>query len=658
MKRLSSLAFSLAVIASASAFVSTSQAAGGTGIYATWTASGTTVSAAVAGTAFPTISGTVVDGTVSTAVSATLTGSSPFGQAYGTSSGKTYLSNGLSAGKNSSTTTLTFSAATPVGTWGFALGDVDAESVTVTATNATGTAVSTANWFQSSFNYQSGNTDQPTWNSANTTLVGNAIDTSGAAGWFKPTVAIKTITLVQTKLSGFPSYQLWLATDTQPIPAVTPTASASVTPTASSSVTPNASSSATPTATATASTSTSPTASQSATASASATTRCTSTDTALVNGSFEDPAIPANSYRQLLDSQVPGWTTTATDRKIEIWSSGFNSVTSPSGQQFAELNATQDSELFQEVATVPGQKLVWSLYHRARGAGSVGDAMSVNIGAANSAPYSVAKFTDTLSQGWVLHTGSYVVPAGQTSTRFGFESGATASGNKSVGNFLDHIYFTREICVPAEALVPPGETKPVATPTLAPTVTPSTGTPSNPLINEPGKPVVIEIKDIQGVPEGSTISDVKAPAHGDVAIIDKDTFQYTPKPEYIGEENITVVIKDRDGKILTVETVVAIGIPQVVINWKAPAKLHAGNNIIVNKVLKTNAGQKASIVVTCGPLLRSRVMDAMADCLVKKNGNKITVWVSGDVPIGADIALSAPAKGKYLELDSNKFIRN
>ena len=648
MRKITYGVIGLSLVAGTMAVASASQAASGTGMYATWTASGSSVSASVAGTTFPTISGSVVDGSVSTAVSATLTGSSPFGQVYGTSSGKTYLSSGLAAGKNSSTTTLTFNAATPVGTWGFALGDIDAESVTVTATNAAGAAVSTANWFQSAFNYQSGNTDQPTWNAGTTTLVGNTNDTSGAAGWFKPTAAIKTITLTQTKLSGFPSYQLWLATDTSPMPAVTPTASATVTP--------NATASASPTATVTASASATVAAPASATPTATA--RCTSTDTALVNGSFEDPAIPAKSYRQLLDSQVPGWTTTATDHKIEIWSSGFMGVTSPSGEQFAELNATQDSELFQDVATVPGQKLVWSLYHRARAAGSVGDTMSVNIGAASAAPNSVTKFTDTLSEGWVLHTGTYVVPAGQTSTRFGFESGATASGNKSVGNFLDHIYFTREVCVPAEALVPPADTKPGVTPTASPTATPSTGTPDNPLVDAPGKPVIIDIKDIPGVPDGSTISDVKPPAHGTIVVIDKDTIQYTPNPGYTGEEDITVVIKDKDGKIQTVEEVVEVGVPQVVINWKAPLKLHTGINVIINKVLKTNAGQKADAIVTCGPLLRGKFMDAMADCQVKKSGNKITVWVSGSVPIGADIALSAPAKGKYLELDSNTFLRN
>ena len=161
MRKITYGVIGLSLVAGTMAVASASQAASGTGMYATWTASGSSVSASVAGTTFPTISGSVVDGSVSTAVSATLTGSSPFGQVYGTSSGKTYLSNGLAAGKNTSTTTLTFSAATPVGTWGFALGDIDAESVTVTATNAAGAAVNTATWFQSAFNYQSGNTDQP-----------------------------------------------------------------------------------------------------------------------------------------------------------------------------------------------------------------------------------------------------------------------------------------------------------------------------------------------------------------------------------------------------------------------------------------------------------------------------------------------------------------
>ena len=90
------------------------------------------------------------------------------------------------------------------------------------------------------------------------------------------------------------------------------------------------------------------------------------TDTELVNGSFELPEIPAKSYRLLNQRDVPGWDTTATDDKIELWSTGFGGVTAPEGNQFAELNATQPSELYQVVATAPGETLTWSLLHRAR----------------------------------------------------------------------------------------------------------------------------------------------------------------------------------------------------------------------------------------------------------------------------------------------------
>ena len=37
---------------------------------------------------------------------------------------------------------------------------------------------------------------------------------------------------------------------------------------------------------------------------------------------------------------------------------------------------------------------------------------------------------------WGTHTGSYTVPAGQTTTRFGFQAVSTATGNQSVGNLL------------------------------------------------------------------------------------------------------------------------------------------------------------------------------------------------------------------------------
>ncbi|BDZ49348.1 hypothetical protein GCM10025867_15890 [Frondihabitans sucicola] len=171
---------------------------------------------------------------------------------------------------------------------------------------------------------------------------------------------------------------------------------------------------------------------------------------ALTNGGFEQPAIPDTSYRLLQDATVPGWQTTATDHQIELWSTGFNGTPSSAGRQFAELNATQASTLFQDVPTTPGQTLGWSLDHRGR-AGT--DTMRVIIGApGGTLTQSGANLTDG-NTAWGTHTGTYKVPAGQTTTRFGFQAVSSAGGNATVGNFLDNISFGSGPCVVASKTV-------------------------------------------------------------------------------------------------------------------------------------------------------------------------------------------------------------
>ena len=49
---------------------------------------------------------------------------------------------------------------------------------------------------------------------------------------------------------------------------------------------------------------------------------------------------------------------------------------------------------------------------------------------------------------WGVHTGSYTVPANQTTTRFLFES-VSSVGGASLGNFLDAITFTATIAPPS-----------------------------------------------------------------------------------------------------------------------------------------------------------------------------------------------------------------
>ncbi|MFG2693000.1 hypothetical protein [Kitasatospora sp. NPDC048407] len=163
---------------------------------------------------------------------------------------------------------------------------------------------------------------------------------------------------------------------------------------------------------------------------------------ALVNGSFEQPAIGAGNALLLDASQpqasnhVPGWLTTATDHLIEVWHSGFLGVPAADGVQFAELNADQVSTLYQDLPTTPGALLYWRLFHRGR----LGDdTMALDIGAPG-AVVQQRQFTDG-NTAWGFYTGTYTVPAGQPTTRFAFRSVSAAGGDPTVGNFLDGIFF-------------------------------------------------------------------------------------------------------------------------------------------------------------------------------------------------------------------------
>lgn len=46
----------------------------------------------------------------------------------------------------------------------------------------------------------------------------------------------------------------------------------------------------------------------------------------LQNPGFEEPAIPNRRYRIMHQDRIPGWSTTASDRRMELWSDGFNGV--------------------------------------------------------------------------------------------------------------------------------------------------------------------------------------------------------------------------------------------------------------------------------------------------------------------------------------------
>jgi hypothetical protein len=184
---------------------------------------------------------------------------------------------------------------------------------------------------------------------------------------------------------------------------------------------------------------------------------------ALINGSFEEPAVTSKNMHEILgDSSqtgdpkhVPGWLTTATDHKIELWKSGKLGVPSDDGAQFAELNANQVSTLYQEVATVPGTVMSWRLSHRGR---EGKDTMELAIGPPDNL-VAQQQFTDDKTA-WGRYEGTYTVPAGQLTTRFAFRSISAAGGSPTLGNFLDGIYFS----VPEEPVTPEEKPQDVVTP--------------------------------------------------------------------------------------------------------------------------------------------------------------------------------------------------
>lgn len=92
----------------------------------------------------------------------------------------------------------------------------------------------------------------------------------------------------------------------------------------------------------------------------------------LLNGSFEEGQTFTGSYSQTSQNNVPSWNTTAIDGRIELFRKNkgtyFNNVTlePTEGEYAAELNADEESTLYQNVKTTPSSVYEWGLDHGAR----------------------------------------------------------------------------------------------------------------------------------------------------------------------------------------------------------------------------------------------------------------------------------------------------
>ena len=92
----------------------------------------------------------------------------------------------------------------------------------------------------------------------------------------------------------------------------------------------------------------------------------------LLNGSFEDGQTFTGNYSQPNQSAVPSWNTTAFQGKIELFRKNtgtyINGVTlePKDGTYAAELNADEESTLYQNVKTTPSSVYEWGLDHGGR----------------------------------------------------------------------------------------------------------------------------------------------------------------------------------------------------------------------------------------------------------------------------------------------------
>ena len=134
-----------------------------------------------------------------------------------------------------------------------------------------------------------------------------------------------------------------------------------------------------------------------------------------------------------------------------MWGDGFLGVPAYEGSNFAELNANIAGTLYQDVVSTPGATMTWTLQHRGRDGTDVmkvliGDALIADV----SSDLGWNAISSDISDGpgaWGAESDTYVVPPGQTCTRFAFRAVSSGVGIASYGNLIDGIGFV--VTIPA-----------------------------------------------------------------------------------------------------------------------------------------------------------------------------------------------------------------
>jgi hypothetical protein len=176
----------------------------------------------------------------------------------------------------------------------------------------------------------------------------------------------------------------------------------------------------------------------------------------LVNGGFEQP-VGANSGTvsncptcYIPDNEVPGWQTTDSSGKIEIWIGGGSLPPSYEGNQYAELNSFQAATLFQDIVGIAaGSSVGYELAHRGRNGVDVMRLDITDLGTdgaigGSGGAADTTLFTRQFSDGntaWGFYSQGNVATTLGNPIRFAYTAVSSAGGDPAVGNFMDAAAF-------------------------------------------------------------------------------------------------------------------------------------------------------------------------------------------------------------------------
>lgn len=152
--------------------------------------------------------------------------------------------------------------------------------------------------------------------------------------------------------------------------------------------------------------------------------------------------------RQYLESAAGiGWLTTAGDGRVEIWQSGHTGVPSSQGGQFAEINATVNAALYQDVTIDLAGQVDFAFLHRGRsGTDTVGVTITYlgldNTFGTGDDVVQVDKQYSTGNTAWAEYAEfNQFTSVANGQYRFSFDAVSSAGGDLSFGNFIDDVRF-------------------------------------------------------------------------------------------------------------------------------------------------------------------------------------------------------------------------